>query len=92
MYAGLTAWSGIFVTGLLGGLNGAVTSYGGGGLCHDKNVLILGASGGVGSIAAQILKAESAHVCYKTILNKNIQKINFPLLITGSRNMCNRCR
>lgn len=59
MYAGLTAWSGLFLSGQLGGLAGAMTSHGGG---KGKRVCILGASGGVGSIATQIAKAEGAEV------------------------------
>lgn len=59
LYAGLTAWSGLFVTGGLGGPQGALTSRGGG---QGKRVLLLGAAGGVGSIAAQILVAEGALV------------------------------
>lgn len=59
LYAGLTAWSGLYITGQLGGFMGAITSSGGG---KDKKVLVLGAAGGVGSIAIQILLAEGAHV------------------------------
>lgn len=55
LYAGLTAWSSLFVTGQLGGIAGALTSQGGG---RGKRVCILGASGGVGSIATQICNAE----------------------------------
>lgn len=60
LYAGLTAWSGLFVSGLLGGVEGAFTSRGGGG--SGKKVLVLGGSGGVGNFAIQILKAENANV------------------------------
>lgn len=59
LYAGLTAWSGLYISGNLGGILGATTSAGGG---KGKTVLILGASGGVGSIAAQIVKAEHGRV------------------------------
>lgn len=59
LYAGLTAWSGLFLSGQLGGLSGAMTSHGGG---RGKRVCILGATGGVGSIAVQIAKAEGAEV------------------------------
>ncbi|KAJ6617599.1 Reticulon-4-interacting protein 1, mitochondrial [Pseudolycoriella hygida] len=59
LYAGLTAWSGLFLSGQLGGLTGAMTSHGGG---RGKRVCILGATGGVGSIAVQIAKAEGAEV------------------------------
>lgn len=59
LYAGLTVWSALFVTGQLGGLSGALTSQGGG---RGKKICILGGSGGVGSIAVQIAKAENLHV------------------------------
>lgn len=59
LYAGLTAWSGLFITGQLGGIAGALTSQGGG---RGKRICILGASGGVGSIATQIVKAENLEV------------------------------
>jgi reticulon-4-interacting protein 1, mitochondrial len=59
LYAGLTAWSGIFLTAQLGGVCGMVSSGGGG---KNKKVLVLGAAGGVGSIALQMLLAEGAHV------------------------------
>lgn len=59
LYAGLTAWSGLFVTGGLGGLSGALTSLGGG---TGKRICILGASGGVGSFAVQIAKSENVEV------------------------------
>lgn len=59
LYAGLTAWSGLFITGQLGGISGALTSQGGG---SGKRICILGASGGVGSIATQIARAENVEV------------------------------
>lgn len=59
LYAGLTAWSGIYLSGMLGGICGAFTSSGGG---KGKRVLVLGGSGGVGSSAIQILKAENSSV------------------------------
>lgn len=59
LYAGLTAWSGLFVSGQLGGLTGATTSLGGG---AGKRVCILGASGGVGHLAVQMAHAESCCV------------------------------
>lgn len=61
LYAGLTAWSGLFVTGHLGGVCGALTSQGGG---RGKKICILGASGSVGNIALQIARAENVQVCY----------------------------
>ncbi|KAH8412788.1 hypothetical protein KR009_005737 [Drosophila setifemur] len=59
LYAGLTAWSGLYITGGLGGPCGAVTSSGGG---ASKRVLVLGGSGGVGSLAIQILKSQKVQV------------------------------
>lgn len=51
LYAGLTAWSALKVSGLL-----FVRS------AHNKKVLVLGGSGGVGSIAIQLLKNWGATV------------------------------
>lgn len=59
LYAGLTAWSGLFLSGQLGGLTGAASSLGGG---RGRRVCILGASGGVGHLAAQMCRAEGADV------------------------------
>ncbi|XP_055381929.1 reticulon-4-interacting protein 1 homolog, mitochondrial [Condylostylus longicornis] len=62
LYAGLTAWSGLFISGQLGGVAGALNC---GNTCSQSNtkkVLVLGASGGVGSIAIQILRAENSTV------------------------------
>ncbi|EDW03340.1 reticulon-4-interacting protein 1 homolog, mitochondrial [Drosophila grimshawi] len=59
LYAGLTAWSGIYISGGLGGPCGATTSAGGG---ANKRVLVLGGSGGVGTLAIQILKSQGAQV------------------------------
>lgn len=57
-YAGLTAWSGLFLSGNLGGCGiGNQNSKAAG-----KKVLILGASGGVGTMAVQICRAENCHV------------------------------
>ncbi|EDW87490.2 reticulon-4-interacting protein 1 homolog, mitochondrial [Drosophila yakuba] len=59
LYAGLTAWSGLYITGGLGGPCGATTASGGG---AHKRVLVLGGSGGVGSLAIQILKSQKVQV------------------------------
>lgn len=53
-YAGLTAWSGLFLTGDLSGC--------GFGKAAGKKVLILGGSGGVGTMAVQMCRAENCHV------------------------------
>ncbi|XP_043277624.1 reticulon-4-interacting protein 1, mitochondrial [Venturia canescens] len=55
LYAGLTAWSALWITG---------------GLCYkiaipariNRRVLVLGGSGGVGTLAIQLLKAWNSHV------------------------------
>lgn len=59
LYAGLTAWSGLFISGHLGGILGALCSNGGG---QGKKVLVLGAAGGVGTLAIQMLLAEGVEV------------------------------
>lgn len=59
LYAGLTAWSGLLITGQLGGLMGALCPHSGN---RGKKVLVLGGSGGVGSLAIQILIAEGCEV------------------------------
>jgi len=59
LYAGLTAWSGLYITGGLGGPCGAATASGGG---AHKRVLVLGGSGGVGTLAIQILKSQKVQV------------------------------
>lgn len=61
MFASLTAWSGLYLTGGLGGIPGAITSQGGG---RGAKVLVLGGSGAVGSSAIQMLLAEKADVNY----------------------------
>ena len=59
LYAGLTAWSGLFFTGQLNGILGALCSNGGG---RGKKVLVMGAAGGVGSLAVQMLQAEGVEI------------------------------
>ncbi|XP_034472535.1 reticulon-4-interacting protein 1 homolog, mitochondrial [Drosophila innubila] len=59
LYAGLTAWSGLYISGFLGGPCGAATAAGGG---ANKRVLVLGGSGGVGSLAIQILRSQGVQV------------------------------
>ncbi|XP_044751143.1 reticulon-4-interacting protein 1 homolog, mitochondrial-like [Coccinella septempunctata] len=51
VYASMTAWSALFVTA------GLALGCG-----KDKRILILGASGGVGTMAVQLLKSQGVHV------------------------------
>ncbi|KAL3280984.1 hypothetical protein HHI36_004209 [Cryptolaemus montrouzieri] len=51
VYAAMTAWGALFITGGLQFGNS-----------ENKRVLILGASGGVGTIALQLLKSQKVHV------------------------------
>uniref|UniRef100_A0A1I8MI92 Enoyl reductase (ER) domain-containing protein n=1 Tax=Musca domestica TaxID=7370 RepID=A0A1I8MI92_MUSDO len=60
LYAGLTAWSGLYVTANLGGICGSLTCSGAN--CNNKRILVLGGSGSVGSLAIQMLKAQGAQV------------------------------
>lgn len=55
LYAGLTAWSALWLTGGLGYKMSMACKM-------DKRVLVLGGSGGVGTIAIQLLKAWNMHV------------------------------
>ena len=59
LYAGLTAWSGLFITGQLRSCLNAFNPLKGG---RGKKVLVLGGAGGVGSLAIQMLIAEGAQV------------------------------
>lgn len=59
LYAGLTAWAGLYVTANLGGICGTLSADGGG---TNKRVLVLGGSGSVGSLAIQMLKAQDCQV------------------------------
>lgn len=80
LYAGLTAWSGLFVTGAIGGPLGATTSAGGG---RGKRVLVLGGAGGVGALAIQMLVAERAAVsatCSKDAV-AYVEKLGVPDVI-----------
>lgn len=53
VYATMTAWSALYIFGTLG-LSGA----------NGKKILILGASGGVGTVALQLLKSQGSIVGY----------------------------
>lgn len=55
LYAGLTAWSALWYTG---GFSLKSTLS----MKTDKPVLVLGASGGVGTLAVQLLKAWNINV------------------------------
>lgn len=63
LYTGLTAWCALKMTGGLNASNAA-----------DKNVLVMGGSGGVGNCAIQILKSWGA-------------KVNQPLVMLNERNL-----
>ncbi|XP_075153764.1 NAD(P)H oxidoreductase RTN4IP1, mitochondrial [Haematobia irritans] len=61
LYAGLTAWSGLYLTANVGGICGSLSSSGGrNGL--NRRILVLGGSGGVGSLAIQMLKAKGFQI------------------------------
>ncbi|XP_058450197.1 reticulon-4-interacting protein 1 homolog, mitochondrial [Malaya genurostris] len=80
LYAGLTAWSGLYITGHLGGVLGAISPVGGG---RGKKVLVLGSAGGVGTLAVQILLAEGVEV-YATCSSdavESIQNLGVPYVI-----------
>ncbi|XP_012232212.1 reticulon-4-interacting protein 1, mitochondrial [Linepithema humile] len=55
LYAGLTAWSALWITGGLAYKTAIVTRM-------NRRVLIIGGSGGVGTLAIQLLKAWNMHV------------------------------
>lgn len=55
MYAAMTAWSALYITGGLIFLP-----------VRGTKVLIIGSSGGVGTIAVQLLKSQGAYVSYFT--------------------------
>ncbi|XP_012267366.2 reticulon-4-interacting protein 1, mitochondrial [Athalia rosae] len=55
LYAGLTAWSALWITGGLWLKTNVPTTY-------NKRVLVLGGSGGVGTLAIQLLKAWNMQV------------------------------
>ncbi|XP_017480227.1 PREDICTED: reticulon-4-interacting protein 1, mitochondrial [Rhagoletis zephyria] len=59
LYAGLTAWSGLYITGRIGGFCDSLSSAGG---RARKRILVIGGSGSVGSLAIQILKSQKATV------------------------------
>lgn len=55
LYAGLTAWSALWITGGLYYKTVIATRI-------NRRVLVMGASGGVGTLAIQLLKAWNMHV------------------------------
>lgn len=57
LYTGLTVWSALRTGGLTAS-NAA-----------DKNILVLGGSGGVGNIAIQLLRSWGAKVYYNAMVN-----------------------
>lgn len=59
LYAGVTAWSGLFPTGDLGDILGRRKFQN---KTSAVRICVIGAAGGVGSIAVQIAKAENAEV------------------------------
>ncbi|XP_039951805.1 reticulon-4-interacting protein 1, mitochondrial isoform X2 [Bactrocera neohumeralis] len=71
LYAGLTAWSGLYVTGRLGSICGAVSCSGGG---KNRRVLVMGGSGSVGSLAIQLLKSQKVTV-YATCSDNAIELV-----------------
>lgn len=62
LYAGLTAWSGLYFSAMFGGVTGAICPSSSSRHGQGVKVLVLGGSGGVGSMAIQMLKAENATV------------------------------
>jgi NADPH:quinone reductase-like Zn-dependent oxidoreductase len=62
LYAGLTAYSGIFFSAQLNGVSNMLCNSKVQGSAVGKKVLVMGASGGVGHLAVQILLAEGADV------------------------------
>ncbi|KAF3430289.1 hypothetical protein E2986_00320 [Frieseomelitta varia] len=76
LYAGLTAWSALWITGALCSKN-TMTSR------TNNKVLVLGGSGGVGTIAIQLLKAWNMHVittCNSDAVNL-VQKLGADVVI-----------
>ncbi|KAG7199587.1 hypothetical protein KM043_014193 [Ampulex compressa] len=83
LYAGLTAWSALWITG---------------GLCYktavstrrNRRILVLGGSGGVGTLAIQLLKAWDMHVittCNSDAVNM-VEKLGADVVIDYKLNDC----
>ncbi|KOC64323.1 Reticulon-4-interacting protein 1, mitochondrial [Habropoda laboriosa] len=76
LYAGLTAWSALWITGGLCYKNTMATR-------RNNRVLVLGGSGGVGTLAIQLLKAWNMHVittCSSDAVNL-VQKLGADVVI-----------
>jgi reticulon-4-interacting protein 1, mitochondrial len=88
LYAGLTAFSGIFVSAPFDGYSAALFGKSSG---KGKKVLVLGASGGVGHLAVQILKAEGADVIATCSENAKplVESLGLSKIIDYSSPECN---
>lgn len=88
LYAGLTAFSGIFVSAPFDGYPAALLGKSSG---RGKKVLVLGASGGVGHLAVQILRAEGAEViatCSESAKSL-VEQLGVSKIINYNSNECN---
>lgn len=88
LYAGLTAFSGIFVSAPFDGYPAAILGKSSG---IGKRVLVLGASGGVGHLAVQILQAEGAEVITTCSEDAKplVEQLGVSKIIDYNSNECN---